>query len=604
MGQINYSLDAQGNVVERTIGSAGTTKSEYDGAGRLVKVTAPDGKQARYTYDQAGRVSMVERDLNAKAGQAQTLVTYNRYDSADRIVSVAEVKQAGAVETLLVGQAFTRGHGGTITKIETYRASSYDSAAGKFAGTPTKTQAFEYDNNARLTRETMARDGAITDAVYEYNAGGNRTKKTVTTAAGFEITTYTYDQADRLTQESVSLVPGGSRVTTYTWDVNGNLATKTEPGKVSLHRFDPQSRLIDIRVGATQAEAQAATSIVSYSYDASGNRVKKGGTQASSYVIDASYSPAQVALETKDGGRTAYVRGLQLIRQTRVNGTTAEDLFPLHGHMGTSLGAVDADGDATEQIDVDVFGNLDQVIGLKQEHLYTGEYWDQDARLLYLRARWYDPKIGRFISADPFEGKQGDSRSLNRYAYAHSDPVHNTDPTGRFSLGELNSSINIQLTVVRQSFLTGGKQAGGRALQRLGKLVEEGVEKLIRNCLKPGSGATLNAGKKMTTKRDGANAVIDFFVEMGGKVKNIEVKYQLPTGSSSGGFTRAAKQLQAMIDKGEEGLLIAFKELKTDARAKKLLDSVSGNAGTVQVVEGFLGLGAFLGEMIIEECIK
>jgi RHS repeat-associated protein len=308
-----------------------------------------------------------------------------------------------------------------------------------------------------------------------------------------------------------------------------------------------------------------------------------------------------VALETKGAESTAYVRGLQLIRQTKVNGVAAEVLFPLIGHLGTSLGAVDADGNLIEQVDSDVFGNFDRATGLKQTHLYTGEFWDQDTQLLYLRARWYDPSVGRFISADPFEGRQQDPRSLNRYSYAHGDPVHNTDPSGLFSLSELNTSINVQLTAVRQAFLSGGKQAGGKALQQLGKIVEVGVEKLIKQCLKPG--AKIIPKKNLATN-DGAKAVIDFFVKMGGNVKNIEVKYQLPVGSSSGGFARAAKQLQAMIDKGEEGLLIAYKQLKTDARAKKMLDSVSGNAGTVHVMEGFLGLGAFLGEMVIEGCIK
>jgi len=65
------------------------------------------------------------------------------------------------------------------------------------------------------------------------------------------------------------------------------------------------------------------------------------------------------------------------------------------------------------------------------------EYWDQDSQLLYLRARWYDPRIGRFISADPFEGRQEDPRSLNRYVYAHSDPVHSADPSGRMSMTEI-----------------------------------------------------------------------------------------------------------------------------------------------------------------------
>ena len=604
VGQISYSLDATGNLLERSVPGAGTVKHEYDDTGRLVKTIAADGKAARYSYDQAGRLVAVHRELNARGGLLQTLITSFAYDDDDRPIKISEIKQVGAFVTFVVGQSLTRGPGGVISKIETDRGDGTSGSAGPGGTVTAKVaaiQSFEYDGLARLTRELRTHSGSSTDTRYEYDLVGNRARKTEITLAGTEITTYSYDMADRLTLESVSLRTGGSRVVSYSYDGNGNLASKTEPGKVTLYRFDPRNKLIDIRVGSSFLEAQVSTPTVRYAYDAEGNRVRKWAGDERGYLIDVSPVFPQVVLETAPAGSVEYVRGLALIRQTTRTNAGTEDLFPLHGHLGTNLGALNADGDLVEQVDSDAFGNLDQASGLKQTHLYAGEYWDQDAQLLYLRARWYDPKIGRFISADPFEGKQRDPRSLNRYAYAHGDPVHNTDPSGEFSLGELNTSINIQLTAVRQAFLSGGKQAGGKALQQLGKIVEEGVEKLIKQCLKPGAKIT---PKKNLTTNDGANAVIDFFVKMGSNVKNIEVKYQLPVGSSSGGFARAAKQLQAMIDKGEEGLLIAYKQLKTDARAKKMLDSVSGNAGTVQVMEGFLGLGAFLGEMIIEGCIQ
>ncbi|MBI5278680.1 MAG: hypothetical protein HY854_19775 [Burkholderiales bacterium] len=454
IGSIAYGLDAAGNVVERSVAGAGTVRYGYDDVGRMSKVTAADGKQARYTYDAAGRLSSVERDLNPRDGQAQVLVTYNRYDSADRLIAIAEVRRIGTGETLLAGQALTRSVGRTIGRIETYRVgSSYDSATGQFSGTPAKTQAFEYDGNARLTREARKQAGATTDTLYEYNAVGNRTKKTVTTAAGAEITTYSYDSADRLTQESVSLAAGGTRATNYGWDGNGNLALKTEPDKVTLYRFDPQNRLIDIRTGATQTEAMAAEPGIRYSYDAQGNRVRKTTAQGTTgYLIDGSYAYAQVAREAKGSDSADYVRGLQLVRQS---GSGGQHLFPLHGHWGPSLGAVDADGNLVEQVDADAFGNLDQATGPMQTHLYTGEYWDQDSQLVYLRARWYDPKIGRFISPDPFEGRQEDPRSLNSFAYAHSDPVHGHDPSGQTTLGETNATANVQgtLTTVGQQSL-------------------------------------------------------------------------------------------------------------------------------------------------------
>jgi RHS repeat-associated protein len=428
LGAIRYGLDAAGAVTERSVAGVGTVKSEHDDEGRLTRVTAADGKVASYFYDLAGRVARVEREINPKDGQAQTLVTYYRYDSADRLIVVVEVKRVGTAETLIAGQAITRAAGGTITQIDTYRSGAYDGASGQFIGAPARIQAFEYDGNARLTREVSTKDGASIDTRYEYDAAGNRSKKTVTSPAGSEITSYAYDAADRLTQESVSLAAGGSRVTTYGWDGNGNLASRTEPGRATLYRFDPQNRLIDIRSGATQAEAQAAVASLSYSYDFQGNRVKKSTPQGTiGYLIDSSHAYAQVARETKGVDSVDYVHGLQLIRQTSSAG---QQLLPLHGHLGTSLGAADADGNVVEQVEADAFGNLDQATGLKQTHLYTGEYWDQDAQLLYLRARWYDPKVGRFISTDPFEGRQKDPRSLNRYSYVHGDPMHFADPSG------------------------------------------------------------------------------------------------------------------------------------------------------------------------------
>ena len=153
------------------------------------------------------------------------------------------------------------------------------------------------------------------------------------------------------------------------------------------------------------------------------------------------------------------------MRQVRIDAATGQspgpvlqaDLLPLAGHLGTSLGAVDAAGQVQEAVATDAFGQpripgshsnpggftSAPAGGWQQSHLFAGEYWDQDSQLLYLRARWYDPQIGRFISADPFEGRQRDPKSLNRYTYAHSDPVHTRDPSGMFGVGELMTGLQI-----------------------------------------------------------------------------------------------------------------------------------------------------------------
>jgi RHS repeat-associated protein len=82
-----------------------------------------------------------------------------------------------------------------------------------------------------------------------------------------------------------------------------------------------------------------------------------------------------------------------------------------------------------ERYEAGAFGEL-QGSAPQVRHQYTGEYWDADARLVYLRARWYDPAGARFIASDAFAGRQTDPRSVNRYLYAHSDAVQHIDPSG------------------------------------------------------------------------------------------------------------------------------------------------------------------------------
>jgi hypothetical protein len=53
--------------------------------------------------------------------------------------------------------------------------------------------------------------------------------------------------------------------------------------------------------------------------------------------------------------------------------------------------------------------------------------------MYYLRARYYDPAVGRFLTSDPHQGNPQSPQSLNKYAYVENDPVNNTDPRGLYS---------------------------------------------------------------------------------------------------------------------------------------------------------------------------
>ena len=68
--------------------------------------------------------------------------------------------------------------------------------------------------------------------------------------------------------------------------------------------------------------------------------------------------------------------------------------------------------------------------GVSGTFRFAGEQADDEFNLIFLRARYFDPRIGRFISADPFPGFKRDPQSLNKYAYAQNNPVGNVDPQG------------------------------------------------------------------------------------------------------------------------------------------------------------------------------
>jgi RHS repeat-associated protein len=97
---------------------------------------------------------------------------------------------------------------------------------------------------------------------------------------------------------------------------------------------------------------------------------------------------------------------------------------------GTVRAIADADKNATnvefKTYDISPWGEVAADTGSVTRLRLAGQQYDQGARLYYLRARYYDPQLGRFLSEDPI----GISGGLNLYAYAGNDPVNHYDPSG------------------------------------------------------------------------------------------------------------------------------------------------------------------------------
>ncbi len=98
-------------------------------------------------------------------------------------------------------------------------------------------------------------------------------------------------------------------------------------------------------------------------------------------------------------------------------------------------------GEVVKTYDYDAYGNeLSRDLADENPFRYCGEYYDTETGLIYLRARYYDPNIGRFTSVDP--AKDG----LNWYAYCNENPIMYTDSSGLRADDADKSGYNKQLT--------------------------------------------------------------------------------------------------------------------------------------------------------------
>jgi RHS repeat-associated protein len=191
---------------------------------------------------------------------------------------------------------------------------------------------------------------------------------------------------------------------------------------------------------------------VSVVYDAFGNRVAKTVNGVTTkYLVEDDVNPTgypQVLDELTGSTVTrTYTYGLQRISQDQIiNGVWTPSFYGYDGG-GNVRQLTNSAGTVTDTYEYDAFGNDVYHTGTTpNNYLYRGEQYDSDLGLYYLRARYYNPATGRFLSRDPEDGYAKDPASLHKYLYAGGDPVNMIDPTGR----DLFDTV----------LVTGGSQAG------------------------------------------------------------------------------------------------------------------------------------------------
>ncbi|MEX0800041.1 MAG: RHS repeat-associated core domain-containing protein [Dehalococcoidia bacterium] len=165
------------------------------------------------------------------------------------------------------------------------------------------------------------------------------------------------------------------------------------------------------------------------------------GQTTTDYIWDVA---AGLPVVLQDGANT-YVYGLDLISAT--DGAGDQTYFTSDG-LGSTSDLTDEDGDAVASYTYDVFGAIRSQTGIDTLFRFNGQQLD-DGGLYYLRARYYDPQTGRFLSRDPFPGYAEKPATQHPYAYALNNPCNYADPTGLaseggFSVTRCHASISLE----------------------------------------------------------------------------------------------------------------------------------------------------------------
>ncbi len=298
-----------------------------------------------------------------------------------------------------------------------------------------ETLSYAYDELGNIT--SISKNGTVIES---YTYDDLNQLKTVT--RGTDTYTYNYDNGGNI----LSVTKNGTTTKTYTYGdtewkdlltaYNGNAITYDNIGN-PLSYYDGST--FTWSDGRKLTGVTKGSNTISYTYDSNGLRTSKtvNGTTTEYYWLDgtlyAEKTGNQYIYFHYDDNDIAY--GF-----TIVNGNTTTDYYYIHNLQGDVIGIVDSTGTTVVEYTYDEWGkiltttgSLATTIGELNPLRYRGYYYDTETGFYYCRARYYDPEVCRWISADDPSIIDGSTLHIlenNLFAYCFNNPINMTDDTG------------------------------------------------------------------------------------------------------------------------------------------------------------------------------
>jgi len=408
-------------VVQKVHNATFTVTYEYDSHGRVTKVSVSSNNPPYTGYTRYGYESS-RGTLDTLCAEVNCVVVTRSVELLDSVLTYTP--SPGTAWSL--SRAFGPRHE-LLSQV-------YPASLSQFGAT------FARDSLGRVTRRTPT--GATpTIRRYAYDALGRLVNACDSASGGGSCvneyagtgTAYSYDAAGNRTEGGAGILAGnrtGSfNGSTLGYDGNGNIVSKVRGAATYGYSWDALGRLTQVTSGGSVAAA--------FRYDAFGRRVLKvSGADSLWFVYDVG---AQVLLDVLGQNATTVVKAEYNY------GSAVDNLFSLKSAAGavTAVALTDPDNGSVRGLATWDGGTLIKSYlggittqtpwgattadtGLVVRYRFAGREYDQETGLYYMRARYYDPQLGRFMSEDPI----GLAGGINLYAYVANDPANSSDPFG------------------------------------------------------------------------------------------------------------------------------------------------------------------------------
>ena len=449
----NYTYTPNGKVKDKLVNGDKALSYTYTASGKVAGITDKSGKKTAYQYDKTGRVASV-------SDNGKTVAEYSYYEdgnlqqvrfangiyteyiyNADRNYKNITTKTAEG-EILLDYSYEYDGNGNRISKAGSGAVSRHlgnDSASGNTT--------YTYDNLQRLQQ---IRYPTGTMEQYAYDNAGNRILRKYGNIENFKTGNYLeeryrYDNRNRLLERK-----NPQNVTYYQYDRQGNTVSeltkrflkpetiksqngsittvsssleKTELEQYKTYEYDSFNKTAKVTVDNYTNGTKTVHTQENF-YDAENLRygIEEDGKQIN-FITNGWSVFTELDAEWKSTKRLVRGYGIVASEESFDSGNYHYYIQNEHGDIEYITGK---DGKIENAYTYDAFGNITNSAELvRNRYTYNGEQYDQVTQQYYLRARYYNPLVGRFTQEDVYRGD-----GLNLYAYCGNNPVMYMDPSG------------------------------------------------------------------------------------------------------------------------------------------------------------------------------